>query len=205
LLRLQGRESIARAAKPASLEVSPRRPEVDQPVRIAVQVLDQSLLDSAPASVTVRLRREGDPNGAVSTLTLAPEQAGGSGTKVAARSFATTWVPSEPGKYRLEVADALLAAAGLATQTEVMLPDDELRHPETDHPLLARLSQATEGRVMTPADLKTLAEPAVLPNREVHITGTPDIQPLWDKPAILMLLVVLLAAEWVGRRLIRLA
>ena len=58
---------------------------------------------------------------------------------------------------------------------------------------------------MTAADLKTLSEPAVLPNREVHITGTPDVQPLWDKPATLAFLLVLLGAEWVGRRLIRLA
>jgi hypothetical protein len=202
ILRLQGRESLARAARPATLEVLPRRPEVEQPVRVAVQILDQSLLDTAPPSLTVRLKRDGDPSGGA-TLTLAPEGQGS--TRAAMRSFAATWLPSEPGKYRIEVADALLAGSGLVAEAEVTLPDDELRHPETDHPLLARLSQATEGRVMTAADLKTIADPTVLPKREVHITGTPDVEPLWDKGAVLALLAMVLAAEWVGRRLIRLA
>ena len=58
---------------------------------------------------------------------------------------------------------------------------------------------------MAPADLKTLADPAVLPNREVRISGAPDIQSLWDRPICLALLLALLSLEWVGRRLIKLA
>lgn len=203
LLRLQGRESLARAAKPASLEVTPRRPEVEQPVRIAVQVLDQSLVDIAPPSVTVRIQRDGDPTGAASTLTLAPEHGQAMTGRPVARSYAATWLPAEPGRYRLEVADAVLAGAGLGADVEVMLPDDELRHPETDHALLARLSEATQGRVIAAADLNQM--PDLLPKREVHITGTPDVQTLWDRPFALILLLSLLAAEWVGRRLIRLS
>lgn len=205
-LRLQGRESLARSFRAANLDVTPRRPEVDQPVRVEVQILDQSLLDAAPSTVTVRLRRENDATGGASTLTLAPDPGQTPTTgKPIARSFGTTWLPSEPGKYTLEVVDALLSSAGLTATAEVTLPDDELRHPETDHPLLERLSKATEGRVMSVADLKMLDQPAVLPNREVHITGTPDVQALWDKPLALILLVGLLAMEWVGRRVIRLA
>jgi hypothetical protein len=207
LIRLQGRESLARSSAPAMLEVAPRRPEVEQPVRVAVTLLDQSLLDSAPASITVRLKRADDA--APASLTLAPE-AGTSraGPKGSARSFATMWLPPEPGKYHLEVSDAFLAGIPLAADVDVTLPDDELRHPETDHPLLAALSKETEdggGRVIPASDLKTLADPAVLPNREVRIAGTPDVQTLWDKPICLALLVLVLGLEWAGRRLIKLA
>ena len=102
LIRLQGRESLARSSRPATLEISPRRPEVEQPVRLAVTLLDQSLLDSAPSSLTVRLKRV-DEQG-TSTLTLAPELGGArSGQRGAARSFATTWLPPEAGKYHIEV------------------------------------------------------------------------------------------------------
>jgi hypothetical protein len=202
LIRLQGRESLARASRPATLEVSPRRPEVDQPVRMAVVLLDQALVDAAPATLTVRIRRDDATGPATSELTLAPEQVR-SAVRGATRSYATTWVPSEPGKYRLEVADPLLASLGLTSDVEVTLPDDELRRPESDHPLLAKLSQETTGQVLTASRLTEL--PGLLPNREVHITGTPDIQPLWDKPLSLILLLLVLTAEWVGRRLLKLA
>jgi hypothetical protein len=203
LLRLQGRESLARSSRPAVLEVTPRRAEVDQPVRLAVRILDQALADAAPGALTARLR----PNatGDVASrpgnvdLTLAPETAPGERT---GRSYATTWIPAQPGRYHVEVADPALSGAALAADVEIALPDDELRHPEADHGLLTRLSTQTEGRVLTVAELSEL--PRLLPKREVHIAGTPDIQTLWDRPAALALVVVLLAAEWMGRRLIKL-
>jgi hypothetical protein len=131
-------------------------------------------------------------------LTLAPEESTGRGPRI----YATTWVPTEPGKYKVDVADALLASANLSADLEVTLPDDELRHPETDHPLLQRLAQETQGQVLSISRLGEV--PALLPRREVHIAGTPDIETLWDKPIVLILLLLILTMEWVGRRLIKL-
>lgn len=202
LLRLQGRESLARASRPAILEVSPRRAEVEQPVRLAVRILDQSLADAAPASLTAKVRPAPggtEAAGAPVELTLAPEQSQG---QHAGRSYATTWVPSQPGRYQVEVADPALAGASLSGEVEVAFSDDELRRPEADHALLARLSNQTDGRVLTAAELSEL--PRLLPKREVHVAGTPDIRTLWDRPASLILLMVLLGAEWIGRRLIKL-
>jgi hypothetical protein len=200
LIRLQGRESLARGSRPAALEISPRRPQVEQPVRVAVQLLDQSLADSAPQALTVRIRYESEQRPL--ELTLAPETDLSSGAARSARSYATTWVPTEPGKYRVDVADALLASSALSAEFYVSLPEDELRHPETDHPLLARLVEQTGGHMLPPGRLSEV--PELLPKREVHIAGTPDIETLWDKPIVLFLLLTLLTAEWVGRRLIKL-
>jgi hypothetical protein len=204
LLRLQGRESLARSANPALLEVSPRRPEVDQDVRVAVHLVDQSLLDAAPAQATVRIRSMDDARALSAELALAPEQAehGGAGPR-AARSFASTWLPNEPGRYRIEPVDPLLSGLGLGIDVEVALPDDELRRPETDHALLTRLSNQTGGEVLPAERVQDL--PGLLPNREVHIAGTPDVETLWDRPVFLVLLVLLLTVEWIGRRLMRLA
>jgi hypothetical protein len=47
--------------------------------------------------------------------------------------------------------------------------------------------------------------PKILPNREVRLLGTPEVETLWDKPVALLLLLVLLSGEWIGRRLLRLA
>lgn len=201
LLRLQGRESLARASRPAVLEVSPRRAEVEQPVRVSVRILDQALADAAPPSLTARIRRAQTSSGPATQtdLTLAPEPATGGHT---GRSYATTWVPAEPGHYRIDVTDAALSGAALGGELEVSLSDDELRHPEADHALLAHLSDQTEGQVLTASRLSEL--PDLLPKREVHIAGAPDIQSLWDRPLSLVLLLLLLSLEWVGRRMIKL-
>lgn len=204
LIRLQGRESLARSARPAIIEVSPRRPEVDSNVRIAIHLLDQSLLDVAPAQTSVRIRSLDDRTASPIELTLGREAGGmtGSGSR-AAESFATAWVPNEPGRYRVEPTDPLLAGIGLGADLDVSLPDDELRRPETDHAFLARLSEQTGGQVLSPDRLAEL--PNLLPKREVHVAGVPDIQTLWDKPLFLILLLGLLTAEWVGRRILKLA
>ncbi len=203
LLRLQGRESLSRAARPAMLEVSPRQPQVDQPVRLTVQLLDQSLVDSAPAGLTVRVRRFGDTGPPVS-LALAPEGTANTSTvRGASRTYATVWTPADPGRYRLEVTDALLS--GLSAEVDVTLPDDELRRPEADHATLAKLSTSTSGHILPLSRMEELAKPGVLPRRELHIAGIPDVVSLWDKPVVLALLLILLCAEWIGRRLARLA
>lgn len=215
MLRMLGRESLSRAGKPATIEVLPRRAEVDQPVRVAVTLLDQSLVDASPASLRVRAIREGDvgPNGksgapsAPIELTLLPEGSGASNRsgRAVSRSFAATWLPTESGKYRVEVNDPLVVgmapADALAADAEVWLPEDELRHPETDHPLLERLSRASGGKVVTAAELGDLQ----LPNRRLRLAGEPDVETLWDTPLALIAMMVLLTAEWVIRRLIKLA
>ncbi|MBC7771515.1 MAG: hypothetical protein H7210_03355, partial [Pyrinomonadaceae bacterium] len=245
MIRMLGRESSSRAGKLARLEVTPRRAEVEQPIRVTVELLDQSLMDAAPASLRVRVIREGavmqagksggrsdrpvglpnappgegevgavDEEAAPVELVLTPEgNAGGSGRGSSlARTYATTWIAAESGRYRVEAADPLLASVGaaggggagvLSTPVEVWLPDDELRRPETDHALLVKLSEATEGSVLSLRDLKDL--PKLLPNRKLRLAGEPDVETLWDTPLALILAITLLTLEWVGRRLMKLA
>lgn len=216
MLRMLGRESLSRAGKPATIEVLPRRAEVDQPVRIAVTLLDQSLVDAAPASLRVRVIREGDVGpgakrndpGAPVELTLLPEGTGATRAgRAVSRSFAATWLATESGRYRVEVNDPLVTSLSpsdaLAAEAEVWLPEDELRHPETNHPFLARLSEDSGGKVIAPSSLAEL--PKLLPNRRLRLAGEPDIETLWDTPLALIIMITLLTIEWVVRRLIRLA
>jgi hypothetical protein len=65
------------------------------------------------------------------------------------------------------------------------------------------LSQATGGKVLLASELNQL--PDLLPNRELHLLGTPDVETLWDKPIVWTVLLALLICEWVGRRLIKLS
>ncbi len=216
IVRLLGRESVSRAAKPAVLEVTPERSELGRSVRIGVSLQDQSLVDASPPTIRVRVKRVGDvgghgggTNGAPPgedmgvELTLTPDGAGrGARDGAASREFSTTWVASESGRYVVEAIDPLLLSARLSAEAEVWLPDDEMRRPQTDHPALARLAEATGGKALSARDIVDL--PALLPNRRLQLMGTPEVEPLWDTPAAIILLLALLAIEWVGRRLIRL-
>ena len=205
LIRSQGRESLARSARGAIFETSPRRAEIEQPVRVELRLLDQALVDQQLPTVSVRVRRveptpEAQPWAGV-TLRLSAEQS--ASARHVSQTYSAAWVPDEPGRYVLEPTDPFLSGLELSATLDVLTPNDELRRPETDHALLARLSEQTEGAVLALDSIDEL--PALLPRREVTITGVPDIETLWDKPIVLALLVLLLTAEWVGRKLLQLA
>ena len=106
------------------------------------------------------------------------------------------------GQLRVRINDPTLANLKLEVSIEVYAPDDELRRPETDHPLLQVLAAQTGGRILAPDELDQL--PSLLPNRSVR-TINPITERIWDSPLAFGLLLLLAAGEWIGRKLIRLA
>ncbi|MEN0019250.1 MAG: hypothetical protein AAF747_00035 [Planctomycetota bacterium] len=196
LVRLAGRGSLARTGKAAVLEAAPTRAVIDQPVQVTLRLVDQSLIDVAPGTIEVTVNDPNEPD-AVTQLTLVRTD-----TSDDTGSYATTWLPAAAGSYVLTASDPLLPAGDVTAAVEVALPDEELRRPEADHALLASLAARTDGEVVPVADLANL--PARLPNRELIIDAAPTVEPLWDKPIVLLLTFVLLATEWIGRRLIKL-
>ena len=131
---------------------------------------------------------------AVSELTLKPERDDG-------RVYSTIWLPPEPGLWTAEPTDPSLTGLGLSAEAIVTLPDDELRTPEADHALLARLSTETSGSALAIDELDTL--PERIPNRKVRALNE-RTEPLWDTPLALLVVIFLATLEWVGRRVIRL-
>ncbi|MCZ2098361.1 MAG: hypothetical protein LC121_19245, partial [Anaerolineae bacterium] len=194
MIRQLARASVARSQRSALLSVTPEEGLVGQPVRVLVELLDQSLIDARPGVVRAAVVA---PDQARTDLQLEPQPDG------RGRFFAAQWVPERPGRFEVRLSDPLIGSVEGSRSVRVGLPDDEWRRPETDHALLADLSERTGGEMLAPADLERLEE--LLPNRELTVSGEPEVQPLWDRPAVLVVLIVLLTLEWVGRRLIRLA
>jgi hypothetical protein len=64
-------------------------------------------------------------------------------------------------------------------------------------PLLRRIAAETGGRFYTSANLDRLPEDLVYAGRGVTLREEKD---LWDAPALFLLLLALLAAEWAYRR-----
>jgi len=214
LIRLLARESLGRSGQPATLSASPRQVQMSQQVQITARLLDQGLIEKRPALIMVRLVQietsgESKAGGRAIDLMLRPErregdspdtrEANGGGASI----FSTAWTAAEPGMYSIEAADPLLAGRDIKARVEVAAPDDELRFPQTDHPALAAIAAASGGMVLSADRLREL--PSLLPNRELRILGTPDIETLWDKPVMWITLMLLLTIEWIGRRFIKLS
>ncbi len=203
LLRFAARESLARTGKSAILEATPDRALVEQPVRIVVKLVDQALIDSrgdSRSSSTIAARVVpkpliNDPRPVAATpVTLTREAPG---------LYAGTFLPTEPGQATVELTDPLLTGLGLTATIDIAASDDEMRSPQTDHPALASLAQDTGGKILAVSQLKEL--PTLLPNRQLRLLGTPEIRTLWDRPIVLIALMLLLTTEWLGRKWIRLA
>jgi hypothetical protein len=64
-------------------------------------------------------------------------------------------------------------------------------------PLLQRIARETGGRFYTPATASTLADDVAMSKHGVTIVNQMD---LWDMPAVFLLLVVLVSAEWAYRK-----
>ncbi|MEQ8769269.1 MAG: hypothetical protein RIB60_02045 [Phycisphaerales bacterium] len=195
LIRQLGRSSLGQSDASATLTASPSDALVGAGVQIRVDLLDQELVDAAPQTVRAEVTR---PGAAPVRVQLTRSDDSG----VRAR-YAGTWGADEPGAYVVRVTEPLLAAMDLAAPVSVAWPDDERRHPETDHALLADLAERTNGAVVRLTELSSL--PDRLPNRELVIRGDPEWATLWDRPVVLAVLVLLLTMEWIGRRLIHLS
>ena len=117
-------------------------------------------------------------------------------------TFVAAWSPESTGRWKIRPRDPSLASrAGEGTALEVSRSDRELRDAEADRPLLESLARETGGRVVNAADAAELVR--TLPNRSIR-TENPIRDPLWNSPAALLLVISVLAAEWIVRRTARL-
>lgn len=215
LIRALARDRLTRTDRAASLTASPGRAVVEQPVLITLDVFDQRLGGEAPSSVEVEMVRSDEGaspaqgNAAPMRLTLRRSAGSGDGDTnsegdpEARRGlvYAATWLPPAPGSWTARLADRTFITSPLDAPVDVSWPVDELRRPETDHAALARLAEETGGQVLSTDQLADLDE--ILPNRERRVVAV-RTEPIWDAPIVLVMLLLLLTAEWLGRRAIRL-
>ncbi len=192
MIRMLGRESLTGAGRRGSLEVAPRRVALGQPVRIDLRLLDAELADTRRSSASaVVVDAEGETLTEVELRRLGADE----------ERYAATYLPGTTGALRVRLEDPTLSGVDLEAVVEVFAPEDELRRPETDHPLLAELAESTNGRTLAPAQLNELEE--LLPKRSVR-TLNPLTERIWDTPLFFGLIVLLITLEWIGRKAARL-
>jgi uncharacterized membrane protein len=108
--------------------------------------------------------------------------------------------PDRPGLYRVHV-DARNGATMLGAADRWLLvggADREFADPRLNEPFLRRLARSTGGRYVRAADASQVG-PWL--QSSAPTGGTPERRDLWHEPWAFAVIVLLLSAEWILRRL----
>jgi hypothetical protein len=177
---------------PARVVVSLPTDQVNpkNPVAIRATVADSTYLPRNDGKVTAHITSD---DGSVRDLALdwAIDRDG---------EYRGTFTPDQPGTYTIRVEAALPNGATIGDTAYLRVADlnTEYYDAEMRAPLLKRIADETGGRFYTPATAAKLAEDVALSKHGVTVVNQMD---LWDMPAVLLLLIALLAAEWSYRKL----
>jgi hypothetical protein len=113
--------------------------------------------------------------------------------------YRASFVPDETGIYKISV-NAARNQKDLGTtamSVRVSSGDSEYFDAAMRAPLLKRVAEETGGRFFSSSDVGALPEAISYSGRGVTVV---EERELWDMPALFMLLVGLVAAEWSFRR-----
>jgi hypothetical protein len=113
--------------------------------------------------------------------------------------YRATFTPDQPGTYTIDITATLPSGAKAADTSYLRVADlnTEYFDAEMRAPLLQRIATETGGRFYTPKSASTLAEDVAMSKHGVTVVNQMD---LWDMPAIFLLLVALVTAEWSYRK-----
>ncbi|MCC6581626.1 MAG: hypothetical protein IT440_14435 [Phycisphaeraceae bacterium] len=208
LIRMLGRNRIQQDHQRAQLAVSHRRVSRDQTVVVTLTLREETLLRRQLPKVVVNVTADaGDREAAprpMERIELIPDNPplrADQQSEQDQRIYRGLWKPGSMGKVTLTPADPVLDDLGLACSVEVLAPDDELRQPAPDPDRLAAIARDTGGAVVPLNHLNELSQ--LVPNRARRIPD--DLrQPLWNTYVALVVFLLLITAEWIGRKVIRL-
>lgn len=165
------------------------RVEPGEPMRLAAEVVDPAFVEVNDAQVVAQVTA---PSGKTTEVQL-------EWTVTRDGEYRGTFVPDEPGLHEVR-ATAVRAGQDLgasATHARASAGDSEYFDAAMRSSLLQRISEETGGRFFTPETGADLAEAISFSGRGVTVVEERD---LWDMPAILLLLLTLVGAEWGYRR-----
>lgn len=186
IIRHLARQSLRADRNAPAIEVDPVRVAVDQPTRIVVDGVGDATLE------TVVVEAERSDGSEVIEIRLRPQEMG---------RYVGSWAPPAEGAWRIRAARG---AGWTATEAMVQVRSEQPEQVDTtpDHALLQGLVGATNGRMLRALDASQL--PSLIPSRSITVRQ-PIQRPLWDRWPLYVLVVTLLATEWMGRRALRLA
>jgi hypothetical protein len=134
------------------------------------------------------------PEGLTATVEMVP-----SGD--VAGDFVADWTAEKSGTYLAEItADGSAAGKELGRDVVAFQRTDgvaENFHTEQNRDMLEKLSAETGGRYWRPQDLSRLPQEISYSEAGISVRDTKE---LWNMPAVFLLLLALVATEWLLRR-----
>lgn len=168
-----------------ALHLSESRVAVGQPVRLRMA----SRLPEPGGAPVVRIWRGAKLVGEVA-LAAVPERSG---------EYEGVFSPTLPGLHRLEAVVGAGAAPLVYETLAVQAPPAETDDVSPDREWLAQLATATQGRLVTEEEIQGLFTPPPATEEALALDNARWVS-RWDRAPWLLLVVALLAAEWVIRR-----
>lgn len=175
---------------PTTVTVAPEVVEPGEPVTITAELFDREFRGIDDARVQAHVTA---PSGRTETVALdwTIERDG---------EYRGRFTPAENGIYRI-VVDGVRASGELTgtgdAHVRVGPSDAEYFDAGMRASLLRRLSEETGGRFFRSSDTALLADAISFSGRGVTVVEERD---LWDMPIVLLVVVGLMAAEWLTRR-----
>ncbi len=168
---------------------SPDRPRLDDVVSLNANVLDSL---GGPLDEGVVIVQAISPSGKTQTIRLQP------GEKDAWGLFVGSFVPQEPGNYRL-VASCAATGASVGADLSVQGLNRERKGRLARFDVLDEIATMTEGKLVPVSEVRSLLN---------HLATLPEPEPtihrvrIWSHPIWCGVLIVLLGVFWTGRKMI---
>jgi len=173
-----------------NLTTTTDRVEPGETVKLTAEVLDPAFVEVNDSRVVARITA---PSGKTSEVPV-------EWTVSKDGDYRATFVPDESGIYDVQVnAERDQKALGKAAMhVRVSAGDAEYFDAAMRAPLMKRIAEDTGGRFFTTANVATLPEAISYSGRGVTVV---EERELWDMPALFIMLIGLVAAEWGYRRM----
>ena len=166
------------------------RVEPGEAIKLSTEVLDSAYVEVNDSRVVARVTA---PSGKTTEVPV-------EWTVTKDGEYRAIFTPDESGIYDIKVTAARdqkdLGSADM--HVRVSAGDAEYFDAGMRAPLLKRIAEETGGRFFTPASAASLPEAISYSGRGVTVV---EERELWDMPALFLLLVGLIAAEWGYRRM----
>ncbi|HSV16370.1 MAG TPA: hypothetical protein VLI90_19055, partial [Tepidisphaeraceae bacterium] len=162
--------------------------ELGGQVRLTLRILDPVLLQQLPEQIRVEVR---DANGQPVRFENLMRQEGQSDL------YTGSFTADRVGKFTVQLPPIAGGVDMMEVPLEISLPRLELIDPQVDRTQLSRLASETLGKAIDLSNAKT--ELPQIPSA-AKVIPVVSGQPLWDAPLTMGLFVLLIATEWVLRK-----
>lgn len=196
LLREVGQGRLLRGTNRGILLLEKTQYPLGATVQVRTRILDPQFKDYQADRVTLEVY---DPAGKPLTppVTMLAD-------KTRPGHFGGSFVAGPPGNYKLEL-PIPESTDQLKGSISVRLPNLEFDHPEQNEQLLRALARNETGGLYLKLDEAAAQLPLLLPDRTTEQIQYDFPRTLWDRQWVMYILVGLLTAEWLTRKLLKLA